>query len=383
MEFIMPVKHRILWKILSPLVVIYLRIKFGYTFETAANLPDRFIVLSNHTTDFDPLFVGVSFKNFIRFVSSEHIARWRVFPIIKFIFDPILRYKGMTAASTVMDMLRTLKGGTSVCMFAEGVRSWDGTPSPINPSTGKVIKSSKCALVTYRISGGYFTSPMWSSGSGTRKGKIHGRPIRIYTAKQLSEMSVDEINNAINEDLGEDAYDIQLKSPSVYKGKHLAEHLENMLFLCPHCGEMDTVHSKDDTVFCEKCGHTFTYDEYGMLHGTVFNTVRDLSLWQKGEITKHASCAAYFSPLGTLKSVEKHNETLLDTGNITMNAHSLACGNTEFDVSGIIDLAMHGRNSIVFSTKAGYFELDVENGGNALKYQLLYNALKNSASCKV
>ena len=372
----MPKRHSFFWKLLVPLVAIFLRIKFSYTYEKAKNVPERFIVLANHTTDFDPLFVGVSFKNFMRFVGSEHIARWKVFPLLKFAFNPIMRYKGMTASSTVMEMIRTVKGGTSVCMFAEGVRSWDGIPSPIAPATGKVIKSAKCALITYRISGGYFTSPMWSSGSGTRKGKIHGTPVNVYTAEQIAKMSVAEINEVIKNDLYEDAYETQLKNPTPYKGKNLAEKMETMLHLCPACGEMDTMHSKGDTVSCEKCGLTFTYDEYGMLHGAPFDTVRDLSIWQKGEIAKHALTAEYTSPVGTLIKVAKHEETPVDSGKVTMTAEKLICGATEFDVSSLMDLAMHGRHALVFSTNDGYFELIVENGGNAFKYQLLYNALK-------
>ena len=376
----MPKRHQFFWKLLVPLVGIFLRIKFGYTFEKVKNAPDRFIVLANHTTDFDPLFVGVSFKNYMRFVGSEHIARWKIFPLLNYVFNPIMRYKGMTASSTVMEMIRTVRGGTDVMMFAEGVRSWDGLPSPIAPATGKVIKSAKCALITYRISGGYFTSPMWSAGNGTRRGCIHGRPVNIYTAEQLSKMSISEINEAIKADLGEDAYEVQLKSPAKYKGKNLAERMETMLHICPDCGEMDTLTSKGDTVSCEKCGMKFTYDEYGMLHGIPFETVRDLSLWQKGEIEKHALTATYTSPAGALIKVAKHEETPVCSGAVTMNAQKLTCGDTEFDVSSLMDLAMHGRHALVFSTNDGYYELIIENGGNALKYQLLYNTLKNAVT---
>lgn len=373
-------RNRFFWTILLPLVRIFLRIKFGYTCQRIDNPPEKFIVLANHTTDFDPLFVGSSFKKFMRFVGSEHIARWKVFPLLNFALNPIMRYKGMTASSTVMEMIRTVRSGTSVCMFAEGVRSWDGLPSPILPATGKVIKSAKCALITYRISGGYFTSPMWSEGSGTRKGRIYGRPVNIYSAEQLSKMSVDEINAVINADLYEDAYEVQLKDPAKYKGKNLAEKMETMLFICPECGAMDTISTKGDTVSCCKCGLNFTYDEYGMLHGCKFDTVRDLSLWQKGEIAAGAENLTCTSPLGTLIRVENHEETSMGAGTVTMTAEKLTCGDNEFNVADLMDLAMHGRHALVFSTNDGYYELIIENSGNALKYQLLYNALKKEVA---
>ena len=187
-------------------------------------------------------------------------------------------------------------------------------------------------------------------------------------------------NEIINTDLYEDAYEVQKKNPVKYKGKNLAEKLETLMFICPECGEMDTLSSKGDTVSCSGCGLSFTYDEYGMLHGCKYDTVRDLSLWQKGEIAKHAENVTYTSPSGTLTKVENHEETSLCRGKVTMNAEKITCGEYEFNLADIMDLAMHGRHALVFSTNDGYFELIVENGGNAYKYQLLYNALKKETA---
>ena len=68
-------RHIAFWKVVVPIVRAFLRIKFGYTFKKAEGLPDKYIVLSNHTTDFDPLFVASSFDKQMYFVASEHVAR--------------------------------------------------------------------------------------------------------------------------------------------------------------------------------------------------------------------------------------------------------------------------------------------------------------------
>ena len=201
----MKIKYKFFYTVLRPLVNLFLKIKFGYRCEKAKDLPDKYIVLSNHTTDFDVLFVAMSFKKQMFFVGSEHISRWKnAYKFLRFAFKPILRPKGTVAASTVKEILKTVRKGSNVCIFAEGVRSWDGVSSPIAESTGKLIKSAKCALVTYRITGGYFVSPMWSE-IGTRKGEVFGPPVNVYTKEQLAEMSVDEINEIIKNDLHEDA----------------------------------------------------------------------------------------------------------------------------------------------------------------------------------
>lgn len=370
-------RHVVCWYILRPLVSLFLKIKFGYEYKKAKNLPDNFIVLSNHNTDFDPLFVGVSFRRPVYFVASEHIARWKnAFKFVDFAFAPIIRYKGTTAASTVKEMLRRLRGGMNVGMFAEGSKSWNGVTAPIQPSTGKVVKNSKSALVTYKLEGGYFVSPNWGKG-GTRKGKIKGSIVNVYTAEQLSHMTVEQINDIINADLYEDAYEKQLRSPEKYKGKHLAEDLESMLFFCPKCGSMHTLFSSGDTVNCEECGLTFKYNEYGMLEGLKETTVKELFETVKQRVADDtAKGVSYTAPNGTVITINNHKEELVGSGEVVLDATTLSCGEFSVDIDEISDMSMHGTNALVFSTKDAYYELIPENTSGALKFYMAYQIYK-------
>ncbi|MBR6522958.1 MAG: 1-acyl-sn-glycerol-3-phosphate acyltransferase [Oscillospiraceae bacterium] len=376
----MNLKHRIIYAILRWPVALYILLKFNYRFKMAKGLPDSYIVLSNHVTDFDPIFVGLSFPKQMYFVASEHIARWKnAFKFIRFGFDPIMRYKGSVAASTVMEVLRRVKAGNRVCIFAEGVRTWDGITNPILPATGKMVKSARCALVTYKIIGGYFTSPNWSEGKGTRRGYLRGGVVNVYTAEQLAEMSVDEVNEIINRDLYEDAYARQLESPKRYKGKGLAERMENLLFICPECGEIDSIVSVDNKASCCSCSHSFTYDEYGMLSGSRFKTILELSNWQKEEILKAAQRGeTFYASNATLSTVSKHVETHLVSGEASISAEAIRCGSISIPLADITELAMHGRHAIVFSVGKTYYEL-ISKHSNMLKFHLLYNAHKANA----
>lgn len=370
-------RQKIYWKILRPLVIVFLYLKFGYTFKVAKNLPDNFIVLSNHNTDFDPLFVGVSFKNSVRYVASEHISRWKyAFKFIDHIFSPIMRPKGTNAASTVKDILRTLRGGDNVCMFAEGARSWNGITAPVLPSTGKMVKSAKCALVTYKITGGYFISPLWSKG-GTRKGRIHGEVVSIYSAEDLSAMSVDQINEVIKNDLHEDAYERQAVENNKYKGKHLAELMESLVYCCPSCRAIDSLYSSDDTVFCKECNDLFTYDEYGNISGIEQKSVKELFAFLRDKtIVDAENKVTYSSDYARIISVKNHIETVLTSGKLALSEESLICGNVVIALEDIMDVAMHGRHALVLSTKDTYYEILVEENTSALKFLMLYQAYK-------
>lgn len=364
---------RVIWRILRPLVGVFLKIKFGYRYKMAKNLPDNYIVFSNHVTDFDPLFVGMSFKKNMRFVASGHIARWGfTYKLIDFLLSPIIRQKGASATTAIKEVMKTCKNGGNVAMFPEGVRSWDGSMSPILPSTAKMVRGLGCGLVTYRIQGGYFTSPMWS-GKGTRRGPISGEVVNVYTKEQLKAMSNEEVYEAILADISVDAYEEQLARTKRYRGKNLAEKMESMLFVCPECGERDCITSERATVSCKKCGMAFEYDEYGMLQGTRFGTVKELSDWQKKQVEADvAKQAEYYLDEARLVTIENHKETLVTIGKATIGPEGLTCGEQRFSFDGITEFAMHGKRAIVFTANKKYYELTPTGFKNSLKFFLYY-----------
>lgn len=375
-------RHLFFYTVLRPFVELYILLKFGYRGKKQEALPETFIILSNHTTDFDMLFVACSFREPMYFVGSEHIARRKtLYKFLQYAFAPIMRRKGTSAASTVMEVLRTVRKGYNVCIFAEGARSWNGVTAPILPSTGKMVKSARCALVTFKLQGGYFVSPRWSEG-GTRRGPISGSIVNVYTKEQLKEMSVAEINDAISKDLYEDAYARQLQTPARYKGKQIAYRMESMLFHCPNCRRMHTLTSVKDTISCNQCGMSFRYTEYGMLEGEGMKhkTVKELFSWQSRQVEQDASAhVTYTAPDGVLKTIENHVETVAGQGAVSMDEETLTCGNVQIPMEQIADMDIHGKYALVFSADGTYYELIPDRSVGALKFHMLYQAYKYGA----
>jgi len=370
-------KSNIIFTILRPVAKLIIKLKFNYKYTVQNPLSEPYMVLSNHVTDFDPILLGLAFKQPMRFVASEHVARWGfLYKLLKFCFDPILRYKGALATNTVRDIFKTIKNGQNICIFAEGIRSWDGLSCPILPSTGKMVKSARCGMITYKLTGGYFASPGWSES--TRRGEISGTVISVYTKEDLSKMTADEINEIIVRDLYEDAYERQISNPKRYKSKKAAEGLENLLFLCPECGAIDTIHTHGNTVECSACKHKFTYNDYGMLEGTTHTTVRDLAKWQRQKLTELALQNVILTcPDATLQTVANHIETIVATGKTTLSHTDLTCGDVIIPLNDITDMNLHGRRNLVFSTSEYYYELRPSKGLNGLKFLWLYECYKN------
>ena len=371
-------RHNFLYRLLRPLVVIFLKIKFGYKFERAKKLPKNYIVLSNHATDFDPVFVAVSFRRPMYFVASEHITRWKTaYKLLDFAFNPIIRYKGTVASSTVMETLRRVRYGENVCLFAEGVRTWNGETGEILPSTAKMVKSAKCGLVTYKLTGGYFVSPNWCT-SKVKRGKVRGSIAGVYTAEQLANMTEEEIYKIITTDLYENAYARQMLELNKYKGKNIAEGLENIIYMCPKCGEHDTLKSIGDTVTCNKCSHTFRYNEYGVLEGTTHKTVNGLHKHQLEILRKDIiENKEYTAPTATISKIERnHIKESLESGKLIMTAKTLKCGHNEFITNNIQDMAIYGKHGLVFTYDNEYYEIIPDKNYSALKFLLYYKELK-------
>ena len=371
--------------LLRPVGYSVVKLKFGYQYKKATDLPENYIILSNHVTDYDPILVGLSFPKQMYYVASEHITRWGwIYKLLHFLFEPIIRYKATVAASTVMDILRKVRKGGNVCIFAEGVRTWDGVTGPVVPATAQLVKSARCGLVTYRIEGGYFASPNWASSGNTRRGRLYGSPVGIYTKEDLAKMSVEEIDEIIKRDLHEDAYARQMTEMLPYRSKKLAEGMESLVFLCPKCRAHNSLTSKKDTVTCSACGHSFTYDKYGMLHGIDYKTVYDLNQWQRQELAKDvANGITYTVPEAYLFTIEGHELKEVSRNAAQITNEAITIGDTVIPLSTISDMGMHGRRTLIFSTNDNYYELKVPKEKNIIQFMYYREFVKAKAEEKV
>lgn len=355
--------HTFVWKILRLIVSPFIRLKFNYTPQICYE-KGPVIVLCNHNTDWDPLFLGIAFPGYLSLVASEHIFRWgTISSIIKFLFDPIPRLKGTTAVSTALNISRKLRKGISVAIFAEGNRSFNGVTGFILPSTSKLVKTSKATLVTYKIHGGYLASPRWS-GSKIRKGKINGEIVGVYSAEKIKEMSVDEIDRLIQRDLYEDAYELQRKKMVPFVSENPAEHLETLLCYCPKCKNFNTLYSKKDKLNC-RCGFGITYNDFGFLEGedALFDNLKQWDDWQtkiineKIDQSKDNDLIFEDTEFKLIKVLSGHESETEGYGNIRLFFNKLEVCGQEFDISEISGFALIGPQRVEFSVGKKCYEL--------------------------
>ncbi|MCL2411036.1 MAG: 1-acyl-sn-glycerol-3-phosphate acyltransferase, partial [Treponema sp.] len=155
--------HRFVYKVLSPLVRAFLAPKFNFDFEKVKISQSPYLVISNHVTNWDAVLITSSFKKHMYFVASDQVYRMGFkSKLIKFLTSPIPRIKTINETETVIAIFKSLRAGCSVCLYVEGNTTSDGETLEIHPSIGKLVKRSKVPLVTYRVTGGFFTAPKWA-----------------------------------------------------------------------------------------------------------------------------------------------------------------------------------------------------------------------------
>ena len=377
--------HRRVWKLFRlPATKLVLH-KYHFKTDKMKDIGENYLVLANHTTEVDMVMVAAAFPQHMYFVCGEHLLRTKFGPLLQKYFDPIPAPRGASHMKAVIEMLRRLKNGNNVMLFPEGCRSFNGETIPVTRSTGKLVKRSGCALVTYRIHGGYFVAPRWAYHF--RKGKMSGEIAGIYTSAQLKEMTAEQITELINRDLYENAYARQRQNPTPFTAEGLTEGLENYLLICPKCGAYDSMQTEGNRFSCS-CGLCGTMDEYGFLHGDdlPYDNVYDWGEWMKQQFDRETAEKPEDELLFTEHNVRlysisssDHTNTDLLTGDVSIYRNKIVMGDYTFDYAGISDLSLlyYGR-SVLFTHTSGYFGITGEHF-HAWKIERLYeNHMKKS-----
>lgn len=243
----------------------------------------NFIVISNHSDALDPIYVLCSLRRYIRIVMGDHVI---LNPVVRFILQTLSGWivKGRDNPPSVLinDIKASISEGVPVGLYAEGAITPNGETGFFSPRTGQLVKDLGVALITYRVKGGFFHTPRW--GTGLRNGRVYGRVVNEYSPEQLSEMTAEEVNEVIKNDIYVNAFEEQKKQLRHYKGKNLAQHIERILYICPHCKSVGTLHSKGQYLECD-CGYKVEFGRDGFFHQCenplIFDSVLDWDKWQK------------------------------------------------------------------------------------------------------
>ena len=354
---------------------------YQYTFEIPDKLPEQFLLVSNHGTNFDPMLLYLTFPNTpLIFFVGEQMLRDRFFgKFLHYYANPIPVMRQIADANAVREAFSIAHRGGSIALYPAGECERDGHPLPIADSVGKLAKKLKMPLVTFNFEGTYFAGPWWRKNR--RHLPTHGRVVGIYGTDELKAMTPDEVTELIRRDLSvdEDAWRAKLDVPT--RGKDLAESLETLLYLCPSCGGLRTLTSHGDVVSCP-CGMTACYTDRDVFaEDAPFHTVYEWNVWQRGRLEEMVSREPETFEV-SLDGVELFEvepavgQTPVASGTLSLGAGHLSCGDWTCAISDIVGLALVGSNRIMFSLEKGHFEVRHEGLWNPVLFLNLYETLK-------
>lgn len=385
------------WDIAQSVVGKWIRGKFDFSFADfdPSEIEGPLLVAINHACAYDPIFTGVAFrKKPLTFIASEHLLRMRPWgPVIDRYFSIIPHRKGARGSHTALVTMKRIRRGESVFLAVEGEQTWDGKSMPVKPHTGRLVKGSGATLVTYRLEGAYLSAPRWAEN--TRKGRVYGYPVSIYSPETLRRMSEEEIEEAIAKDLAFDTWEWQKTQPGgplsfIGKGGN-ADGIERAVFTCPSCRSFGTLGSDGDSIGCS-CGFKAKLADTGFFDPPdPFETISDWEVFDKRTLrtvlsdnSSESSDREIFSDDGvTLARIEEgHEEKEAASGKLSLDITGkepfLCIGGYRFSMKDISNMTMVLAGRIVFSDESGYYELrsDKKRKTNLRKYVIAREIIK-------
>lgn len=356
---------------------------FTYNREEIKNLKGPAIFISNHSSALDVFLMGISANPIV----VNYVAGYEWFhnPILNFLLKrlkAIPKFQYQLDIDSIKEMFKVIDQKQVLGLFPTGRLSSDGKGYLVETNLAKLLKKLNVPVYFFRINGAYMSLPKWAKKH--RRGKIEGTYKLLFNSKQLEVATIEEITNVVNSYLDYDEYGWAKANNIEFKGKYLAENLENIVYLCPKCGEEYTIITKDNLINCE-CGLQTKIDKLGEFEqGFYFKNLTEWNKFQKQRLVNDVTedklkiideCIVKES---TTKQKNKFN---LGYALITLVDNNLVCKfkNNQKEIK----LALLGLKSLPF--KAGKnFELasgdkiytfELVNGKAVSKWSLLVEAL--------
>ena len=292
-----PFKQRLFWiwliRFLSKIMLIGKEYKVEKV--NTEGLKPPYMMLSNHMhfIDFE-LAAQATWPHSVSNVVSidGYVIKWFLLEWI----GAICTRKYTNDLHLIKSIRHVLKRGDILSMYPEARYTPCGTTSFLPESLGKLVKMNKVPVVTVIHRGNHLYAPFWNFRD-KRRVPLHTTFTQLLTAEQVSEMSVEEINEAIKNALQYDDYRYQKENGIKIKEATRAEGLHKVLYQCPHCKTEFSMDSKGEELFCTACGKRWVWQEDGYIRAlngeTEFDHVPDWYNWEKSEVQKQIADGSY------------------------------------------------------------------------------------------
>ena len=167
----------------------------------------RFLLVSNHIHDIDPLTLMACFpKSQLAFISKrENDEKFLVGPLMhKILCQPINRENDREALKTILKCIQILKEDkASIAVFPEGYTSLDGLLRPFRPGVFKIAQKANVPIVVCTVQN---TNKPFTNAPKLKRTHAHVHLLAVLTPEEIKGVPTvqiaERIYNMMAEDLG-------------------------------------------------------------------------------------------------------------------------------------------------------------------------------------
>lgn len=243
----------------------FLAPKFHPTYHIIDNINDYkgpCFLIYNHQSRMDYIYIAqATYPRPLNFVVGyNEFFRSHLQFIFKLIHNiPKKNFNSDVASIRAMNQI--IKQNGVVCIAPEGMSSITGHSQPIALGTGKLLKHYHIPVYMVKLKGAFLSNTKVCLDE--RYGKVDVTLQRLFDEEQLRNLSVEEIENKINEELWQDDYEWNKKERIRFDMKgNGCSHLHDLCYHCFKCNKDFTMFGEKDKIVCKECGNGATLNEY-------------------------------------------------------------------------------------------------------------------------
>ncbi len=240
-----------------------------------------FVVIANHQCAYDFANLICATRLPMRFVISKSF--YSSLPIKSFLakLGVIPKQQFQTTVKDMKTMKQAVENGQPLVIYPAGLMCEDGLSTPIPGATYKFLKWLVADVYVARSYGTYFVMPKWSSR--IRPGRTYIDIYKLLSKEDLANTDIATLRRMTDKALLYDAYREQESNPQRYCKCNDIAGLEQVLYVCPHCGREFTMTVSGGTLHCTACGYETRCDEYGFFQNDkgVGPDIRYASDWSR------------------------------------------------------------------------------------------------------
>ena len=183
--------------------------------------------------------------------------------------------KFVSEIGLIHDMLYAVKRyNSSILMYPEASYSFDGTATPLPESLGRCIKLLNLPVVVIITQGAFARDPLYNNLQ-LRKVQVTANVRYLLSPEEIKEKSPREINELLKETFSFDNFRWQRENGVLIDEDFRADHLNRVLYKCPHCLAEGQTEGKGTLLTCHACGKQYELCEDGSMRALEGETERE------------------------------------------------------------------------------------------------------------